>query len=294
MKHAYLILAHNEFEVLQKLLQALDDERNDVFIHFDAKIHSLPLLSMKRSKLYIIRNRVKVYWADFSMVQAELNLLQEAVRQDAYDYFHFLSGVDMPLKPQDEIHRFFEAHAGREFIDYCLYDVEDELTRKMKRWHLFPKDFKNIGRLNRVTRSLRALFLRIQIGFGWYRNRTLDFKKGSQWCSITGAFARYLLEHQADISRIFTHTFCPDEVMMQTLCWNSPFREHLYDVSTDYKGHMRLIDWGRGRPYVWQESDWDELLASDRLFARKFSARQLEIVNRLLEAVQTKDGYAER
>lgn len=294
MKHAYLILAHNEFEVLQKLLQALDDERNDVFIHFDAKLQSLPLLSMKRSKLYIIRNRVKVYWADFSMVQAELNLLQEAVQQDTYDYFHFLSGVDMPLKSQDEIHRFFHENAGKEFIDYCLYDVTEELTRKMKRWHLFPKNFKNTGGLNIVTRSFRALFLRIQIATGWYRNRSLDFKKGSQWCSITEAFARYLLEHHADISRIFTHTFCPDEVMMQTLCWNSPFREHLYDVSMDYKGHMRLIDWGRGRPYVWQENDWDELKVSDRLFARKFSAGHIGIVNRLLEAVQTKDGYAER
>lgn len=294
MKHAYLILAHNEFEVLQKLLHALDDERNDVFIHFDAKLKSLPVLSMKHSRLCIIRNRVNVHWADFSMIRAELNLLEAAMQQNTYAYFHFLSGVDMPLKSQDEIHRFFETHAGKEFIDYCLYDVEEELTRKMKRWHLFPQDFKNTGKLKWFTRTLRALFLRLQIGLGWYRNRTLDFKKGSQWCSITASFGRYLLDHQVDISRIFTHTFCPDEVMMQTLCWNSSFREHLYDVSTDYKGHMRLIDWGRGRPYVWQEEDWAELHASDRLFARKFSGTHLELVNRLLEAVQTKDGYAER
>ena len=37
MKHAYLILAHNEFEVLRKLISALDDPRNDIFIHFDEK-----------------------------------------------------------------------------------------------------------------------------------------------------------------------------------------------------------------------------------------------------------------
>lgn len=29
--HAYLIIAHNEFEVLQKLIEALDDPRNDIY-----------------------------------------------------------------------------------------------------------------------------------------------------------------------------------------------------------------------------------------------------------------------
>lgn len=36
--HAYLIIAHNEFEVLQKLVGALDDPRNDIYIHFDKKV----------------------------------------------------------------------------------------------------------------------------------------------------------------------------------------------------------------------------------------------------------------
>ena len=36
MKHAYLILAHHEPEVLQLLLTALDDARNDIFLHMIA------------------------------------------------------------------------------------------------------------------------------------------------------------------------------------------------------------------------------------------------------------------
>ena len=34
-KHAYLIMAHNNFDLLQKELYLLDDERNDIFIHID-------------------------------------------------------------------------------------------------------------------------------------------------------------------------------------------------------------------------------------------------------------------
>ena len=36
-KHAYLIMAHNNPGVLEKLICALDDERNDIFLHIDRK-----------------------------------------------------------------------------------------------------------------------------------------------------------------------------------------------------------------------------------------------------------------
>ena len=32
MKHAFLIIAHNEYPVLEVLLSMLDDERNDIYI----------------------------------------------------------------------------------------------------------------------------------------------------------------------------------------------------------------------------------------------------------------------
>ena len=37
-KHAYLIMAHNNFYCLEKLLLLLDDSRNDIYLHIDKKI----------------------------------------------------------------------------------------------------------------------------------------------------------------------------------------------------------------------------------------------------------------
>lgn len=34
-KHAYLIIAHNEYPVLRTLLSMLDDERNDIYLYID-------------------------------------------------------------------------------------------------------------------------------------------------------------------------------------------------------------------------------------------------------------------
>ena len=36
-KHAYLIIAHNNLSLLRRLFLALDDERNDIYLHFDAR-----------------------------------------------------------------------------------------------------------------------------------------------------------------------------------------------------------------------------------------------------------------
>lgn len=36
-KHAFLVMAHKNNEVLHTLMRALDDERNGIFIHMDAK-----------------------------------------------------------------------------------------------------------------------------------------------------------------------------------------------------------------------------------------------------------------
>ena len=36
-KHAFLVIAHKDDETLRTLLRTLDDPRNDIFIHMDAK-----------------------------------------------------------------------------------------------------------------------------------------------------------------------------------------------------------------------------------------------------------------
>lgn len=291
MKHAYLIIVHNELDLLKNLVSVLDDDRNDIYIHFDAKLKILPDLSVAKSKLYVLKKRINVCWADFSIVEVELALLKAAYSNERYLYYHFLSGVDLPLKNQDYIRAFFDKNAGKEFIDICLFDVSSEMDRKMKRWHLFPHDFKNVGRFTIITRTLRAIFVRLQECLGIKRNKHINFRKGSQWVSITSDFTEYLLSRENIIRKVYSHTFCPDEVFIQTECWNSKFRYKLYDYSHNYMGHMRLIDWQRGKPYVWRNEDYDELMRSDRIFARKFSSEYIGIVKKITEAVCSKNKY---
>ena len=41
-RHAYLIICHNNFKILRMLLSAIDDDRNDIYIHVDKKTVNVP------------------------------------------------------------------------------------------------------------------------------------------------------------------------------------------------------------------------------------------------------------
>lgn len=285
MKHAYLIIAHNEFEVLARLLRAIDDERNDIYIHFDFKVDEYPAYVTSRAGLYILENRIDVRWGDVSMVEAEYALFAEAYRHGGYSYYHLLSGVDMPLKSQNEIHRFFEENDGKEFIGYCKGDISREIDRKVRRWHLFPGDFKgDQGLFSFGGRLARAVCLRVQFLLGIRRNRTIAFKKGPQWISISHSFVMLLLQKKEEVMRIYSHTFCADEIFVQTICWNSSFRVHIYD-SNNEDGCLRMIGWKDNQIEEWEEKDFEVLMKAEALFARKFSSKELTLVDNILKVI---------
>ena len=278
MRHAYLILAHHEFALLQTLIACLDDARNDIYVHIDKKVRTLPELHADRATLRVLKERVDVHWGDYSVVEAEFALFGAAHRNGPYAYYHLLSGVDLPLKSQDYIHRFFEEHKGKEFIGYTLTGMTPEIVRKVQRWHLFPGDFKNRSPFKRV---LRAAWIRVQELAGYRRNRRIDFKKGSQWVSVTEAMVRCFLDHRDWARKVFTHTFCSDEIVFQTLCWQSPMRAYLYNTTDDGAGCMRAIGWRDGQLTDWTAADYETLAASPALFARKFNGSDPDFIQRI-------------
>ena len=278
MKHAYLILAHNEFDLLRTLISCLDDSRNDIYVHIDSQVKAFPELHTDRAKLTMLTDRVDVRWGDLSVVEAEYKLFEAASANGPYQYYHLLSGVDLPLKSQDYIHEFCDKNNGKEFIGYTLTSMTPETIRKAQRWHLFPEDFKNNSAIKRI---LRATCTKFQEIFGIKRNKDVDIKKGSQWVSITDGLVKYVIENKSWTLKTFSHTFCPDEMFIQTLCWQSPFKSNIFNTEDDAKGCMRAIGWRDGRLYDWSAADYEELKASPALFARKFNSKDMAFVQKI-------------
>lgn len=283
-RHAYLILAHNEFAVLELLVEALDDVRNDLYIHLDRKVAQRPTLATRHAGLYWIEDPIDVRWGDVSVAEAEFRLFEAAARRASYSYYHLLSGVDLPLKSQDAIHSFFEQHAGKEFVGYYHGDdLETSLERKVHRVHLFPRHFKGSGAGHALRRMLRALYLRLQYILGIRRHRTIAFRKGTQWVSITDTLVRAMLADRDKILPLYRHSFCCDEIFIQTYLWHSPLSANIYNTADESRGCMRFIGWADNRLTDFARPDLERLRGSDALFARKFNGRDLAFLREVLK-----------
>ena len=272
-KHAFLIMVHRKDKVLEALLQLLDDERNDIFIHIDAKA-TLQMEElkpyMKKSGLYQAKS-VRVNWGGYSQIQAELNLLEAAAGPESYVRYHLLSGADLPLKTQDEIHQFFDAYGEKEFVGFC--GGIEGCEERVKLYHLFQE---KVRRGNRVDEKLNRGFLKAQkiLGINRIKKGDIPFRKGLNWFSITDTLAKTVREEKDWIRKTFRNTGCCDELFLQTVIARKNWFDRVYclDGGDDNAAAMRYIDWNRGTLYVFRSADFEELLHSQMMFARKFDA----------------------
>lgn len=278
MKHAYLIIAHQEKGLLTTLLSLLDDERNDIYLHIDKKSQGLfeemKKTVLKHARFYLLDERIDIRWGDISQVKVELLLIRTALSCGTYSYLHLLSGVDMPIKSQDYIHDFFETHNGYEFVGFAQGEKnEQDLAHKTRYVYLFTSYLKDANALRRFgAKCIRNSFVKCQQLFNYKRHYAMTLKKGANWFSITSPFANFILLKEKYILSTFKHTLSPDESFMQTLLWNSDSRFLIYNKDDEFEGCMRLIDWERGGPYVWTFQDKKIIQSSNKLFARKFSS----------------------
>lgn len=271
-RHAYLIIANDNFPLLCQLLRLLDDPRNDIFLLIDQKSQHVPMFDLKesiqKSTLYIHPQPIPIFWGDYSLIEAELLLLKLAVSTSSYSYYHLLSGKCIPIKSQDYIHDFFAKNDGTEFVSI---DKVDPMKYRFRYqfYFSFIRKLKSPKSIAGKAITYGLVLLQRIIGVDRVKGIDIEFKKGANWFSITHKFAEYILSKEDWIRKIFHDTYCCDELFLQTLLYNSEFYKNV-NRNPHGEHNMRYTDWQRGNPYTFCLSDADELRQSKQLFARKF------------------------
>lgn len=291
MKHAYCIIAYNNWELLERLITLLDDKRNDIYIHIDKNVKLDNLEHFKsiahKSNIFFL-NRIRCDWGTPGLLYIQLEFYKEAVKR-GYEYYHLMSGVCMPLKTQDEIHNFFEANNGKEFVHFTSRPpVERRIYERYSLYHFFLKYIRGNNIFTSAALGVFAERISIFIQRLFKTDRLKDLQipicYGSNWSSVTHGLACYVVDRLDKIYKYTKYTFAPDECVLQTLVYSSDFAKNLYnsDFDDNYTACQRYIDWHRGNPYTWTSDDYNELISSDCLFARKFDpVKDQEIIDRI-------------
>ena len=267
MKHAWLIMAHNEFEVLRLLLEALDDDCNDIYVHLDRKVKEMPELATVRSRLTML-HAVDVRWGTVSQLRAEFLLFETARQSGDYAYYHLISGTHLPLKSVREIEDFFERADGCSLLTGLRKDEFYQETLKMHRIHFFLKHYADARPfIRRLSQYAWRACIALQKALHITVHKEDAFYKASQWLSLTDDAVRYLVARKKRILRKYRFSFCGDEFFVPSELLASPLKEKVRNCEVLLKQEI-----GRAHPGIYALSEWDSLKDSDYLFARKFTS----------------------
>ncbi len=226
---------------------------------------SIYLLSLRQlPNVRLIANRVHVRWGAYSMVQATLNGFNQILHSgQSFDYINLLSGQDYPLKDNEHLHWFLQENMGKLFMEfYPVKDVWQEALPRIEKYHFanyaFPFRYK-AERLVNALLPARTM------------PRNLIAVGRSQWFTIPQSAVKYIVDYvkkYPEVSSFFKLSWAPDEMMFQTILYNSVFREKMEN------NNLRYIDWTEGKPSpkTFTTADADTLLNSGCFYARKLNA----------------------
>lgn len=287
-KIAVLCIAHivdNNFKLLIEVLT----KDFDVFVHFDKKneeSYSNEISKIEqayKNKVFFIKNNVVVFWGGFSQIQAELALLRASINSSQkYSHFLLISGADFPIKSNQYIYRFLKQNQNQSFIQFnklptSAWGMNGGLDRYQRFWLTDFKNRQHTRIIGRLTVNFQKI-LRIK-----RKNYFKEYYGGANWANLSYDAATYifeLIDSDEQVLKSFKWTRACDEVWKQTIL-NSSSQNALVNDS------LRYVDWsGKYPPKVLDSFDYDKLMASNALFARKMNGNDLTLQKKLLESFE--------
>ena len=268
MKHAWLIIAHNEFGILQRLVSMLDDERSDFFIHFDKKVKVLPEITVEKGRLFILENRVDVHWGSVSQIETELVLMEAALQHGPYGHCHILSGTHLPLKPVAELLAFYDSHDDEEIMRRWPDDPGDA-DFKLRRYHFPLRDYKSPdASRRRLCQMAWQVVIKAQKILGIRHLEEFTFCKTDNWISLSESGCRFLVTRKDRILQKYRWTFCGDEYFAASELLASPTAFKIFDCQ-----QLLYVEFQKDTPKTFTLAEYPRLQETGSWWARKFSAK---------------------
>lgn len=282
MKIAYLIAAHNDPAHLKRLIEALNvPDITDFYVHIDKRA-DIQTFNISYSNVTIIPARILVQWGGYSQCRYQKSLIKACLSSGKdYDRVFFLSGLDYPYWSNHRIISFLESNSDKEYI--CGMNVTDcmsphKIREKITIYHYMRDLPLRNARLKRFfSGSLRLIMKTLPLRKKPYimiDDYAMNVYMGSSWWCITGKCLKYV-DHNVtkEIEQYFKTSFAPDEMMIQTVVFNSPYRDKAINYNGPYPGlvgltPLHLIDYN-GSIKVFKDSDMDEIKKKDKMFIRK-------------------------
>jgi len=202
-------------------------------------------------------------------------LMTEASKNREYEFFHLITGSDLPAKSLQVFKHFFEEHRDKNYMHYFPLPApgnhwgEDGGLGRINYFY-FINNFLDIRNTKytavRIDRKLRKLHSQ------YLPKRRFSFFEqlygGSTYWSLSADAVNYAVnffKQEPAYLRGFRFTLIGEEIFLQTLLLNT----QEIKVENNYLRFMRWDEYGT-KPEILVESDFESLQQPEIFFARKF------------------------
>lgn len=306
MDITYLISAHTDAPQFGRLLRSLENEGVRFVVHIDRNVAIHPFIESARGvrNVFFLRERYRISWGTISIVKYQMALIKEALSKAPESFLISLSGLDYPIWPNDKIFGYVNSLRGEELI--CGSEIGsvgcDNLLLQ-KEWYSISRPYVNFSFLGAKFNSRIRKLLRIIVWAMGYRKRLYvklengerwPLYKGGAWWGISNNLAKKIYstyQRSRKIQRYFTDLFAPDEVVPQTIAFNSDFRDKCRLIEPalatfNNLSPLHYLEYGKTMK-VFTENDFDKIMNSGKAFARKFKTGDSDRLMDMIDSYRT-------
>ena len=268
LNHAFLIIAHDSPELLERIIGKIKAPNHYIFIHLDQKADIGKFEYIASMGGVIFTERINVTHGGFSQVMAELILLKAAHYFPVHiDYFHLISGHDYPCVSNNDFDEFFSTNRGRSYMHFDSDTEHVKWKEKIEARYKYWYHLEDYGWNKHLAKLLCGVLNKL-----YKKKITVDFFAGWQWFSWHRSVVDYVLTYMAENPKCilpYKYTSCFDEVFFHTLLHNK-----IDELNIEKNDALRYIDWYPKREYdtlplVLDERDYADIEASGKFFIRK-------------------------
>lgn len=284
VKIAYLVIAYMDPEQLKRLAARLTG-MSDVYVHINSSVDMAPFWEALKDikgggQVFFSRERYRIVWAGFSILQATFSMLEQALSEKNYDRVVLLTGLDYPIKSDEAIQTFFREHMHTEFVHAHLVtgETHEELCYQDCRDNRFLH--RMFGYMNGV---LKAVGKKGKADYVMHEGQRYSIYGISPKWALSGECAAYLLDFYKKNRRFnqyFQMMHAPDDYYVATVLYNSPYREKIESKEDIFK--IIWLPEDRGAK-VLEAEDLEELCSCGQLYAKKFLSGHSEELEKMLD-----------
>lgn len=292
-KVAIVITAYKDLLNLQFLLDYFSDF--SVYLHFDtsnlskSEISNLNIL-INESKITYYSNKYKIAWGSPNHLFAIIELLTEVSKNECIEFIHIISGQDFPIKSKEEIYKFSIDNKEQLYIGYDNFLDIDDFDTKQRLYS--PILFKHSNFKSKKYKLLRfiELYRIIYPRKKWGNYSKEMIYKGLIWSSFSAEFNQYLLKQALtdNLKKDISNTLIAEEFFLQTIALNSEFKNK---VNNDDKRYVLWKEKNGSIPAILDDSDFENIISSNKLFARKIDSKISEsLKSKLIKEINSNIG----